>query len=131
MKAHEELHADYIQSTYRREVVRVLIKDISHFKAELKYVVVYHDGGELLLSASTLKLEQAYSEQFIRVHKNSLVARNRLLSFQREHGLSRNPASVRLLGVTEPVAVARGRIKTVRTAVAKTINQQHQAGETA
>lgn len=131
MNAHEELHADYIQSTYRREVVRVPIKDISHFRAEQKYVVVYHDGGELLLNTSTLKLEQAYSEQFIRVHKNALVARDRLLSFQGERSLSREPATVQLQGAAKPVPVSRLRISAVRAAVAQSINQQHPPGEAA
>lgn len=131
MNTHETLHADYIESFYRGETVRVDIADISHFKAEDKYVVAYHDGGELLLDAPTTALEAAYGDRFVRVHKNALVARARLISFQGEKARAREPATVRLDGVTSPIAVSRLRVAAVRAAVAQTINQQQQAGEAA
>lgn len=125
MNTHETLHADYIESAYRGEIVRVDIADVSYFKADSKYVVVYHDGGELLLNSPTTALEAAYADRFVRVHKNALVARNRLMSLQGEKARAREPATVRLDGVTDPVPVSRSNVATVRAAVAQNINQQH------
>lgn len=130
MNTKEILHADYIESLYRGESVRVDIANISHFKAEDKYVVAYHDGGELLLCTPTLELEQAYSERFIRVHRNALVARNRLVSFTNEQERTGERPTVRLDGVAEPLIVSRINVAAVRAAVAHNINQQ-QAGEAA
>ncbi|MCO8167840.1 LytTR family transcriptional regulator [Pseudomonas sp. 21LCFQ02] len=130
MNTHETLHADYIESAYRGDIVRVAIADVSYFKADSKYVVAYHDGGELMLNSPTTALEDAYGHRFVRAHRNTLIARDRLLSFQGEKARIREPATVRLDGVTDPIVVSRSNVAVVRAAVAQTINQ-HLAGEAA
>ncbi len=132
MNAREELHADYIQSTYRREVVHVLIEDISHFKAEQKYVVVYHDGGELLLKTPLIEVERIYADRVIRAHRNALVMRERLQSFRNPNELCGVLAAVYLFGpALPPVDVSRRYTPNVRKAVEQAIAKRTQTGETA
>ncbi|GAB7528900.1 hypothetical protein PS3A_13090 [Pseudomonas sp. 3A(2025)] len=132
MRASEELHADYIQSTYRREVVRVQIGDVSHFKAEHKYVVVYHDGGELLLKTPLIEVERIYADRVVRAHRNALVMRERLQSFRNPNDRLGILAVVNLFGpALLPVDVSRRYTANVRKAVEQVIAKRTQAGETA
>ncbi|KQQ67816.1 hypothetical protein ASF84_01360 [Pseudomonas sp. Leaf127] len=130
MKASEELHADYIQSTYRRKVVRVLIEDISHFKAEQKYVVVYHDGGELLLNTPLIEIECIYADRVVRAHRNALVMHERLQSFRHPNEYRGVLAAVHVAGQAEPIDVSRRYTPSVRKAVEQAIAKRAQAGET-
>jgi len=50
------------------------IADISHFIADQKYVTVHHSGGNSLIDDSLKQLEEEFSEAFVRIHRNTLVA---------------------------------------------------------
>ena len=52
----------------------VPIENIYYFKADQKYVSAGWPGGELLLDESLTSLETEFSEKFIRIHRNALVA---------------------------------------------------------
>ena len=60
------------------KTVRVDVKDIAYFKADLKYIVMYYgDGKEGLLPLPTTirELEKEFCPHlFLRVHRNALVA---------------------------------------------------------
>ncbi|MCQ9422695.1 LytTR family transcriptional regulator [Pseudomonas sp. LJDD11] len=130
MNTHELIHADFVQALHCRNVIRVPFADITHFKAEQKYVVAYHVGGQLLLDTPLIELERVYGERLVRTHRSALVARDRLIHFQNERPSIRESAYVLLRGLAEPIAVSRLRIAVVRAAVAQIFNH-HQAGEAA
>jgi two-component system response regulator AlgR len=50
------------------------IENIYYFKADQKYVTAAWPGGELLLDESLTSLEDEFSEHFIRIHRNALIA---------------------------------------------------------
>jgi len=73
----------------------VPIDDIMYFKAELKYVTLRTADQEYLLEESLKALEQEFSSQFIRIHRNALVARHML------HGLTKNSAGHACISFSE------------------------------
>jgi two-component system response regulator AlgR len=52
----------------------VPIEEVIYFQAEQKYVMVRHLGGQLLIDDPLKSLEAEFSDRFLRVHRNSLVA---------------------------------------------------------
>ena len=59
------------------------IDDVHYLQAEEKYVVVHHVHGEDLIEESLRALEEEFSAQFVRIHRNCLVARQRLRELRR------------------------------------------------
>ena len=74
---------NYISARVRGNIVLVPVSDIYYFHAEQKYVVVRHKGGELLIEEPLKSLEEEFSEQFLRIHRNALVAKNYLSGFSK------------------------------------------------
>lgn len=67
----------------RGRILLVPVGDILFLKAELKYVTVRTLEKEYLLEESLTKLEQEFAQQFIRIHRNCLVAREYIEGFER------------------------------------------------
>jgi len=67
----------------RGRILLVPLGDIVFLKAELKYVTVRTVEKEYLLEESLTKLEQEFAQQFIRIHRNCLVARAYIEGFER------------------------------------------------
>ena len=59
------------------------IEDIRYLQAEEKYVVVHHARGEDLIEESLKSLEAEFSDRFVRIHRNCLVARNEIVELRR------------------------------------------------
>ncbi|MBB3047512.1 two-component system response regulator AlgR [Litorivivens lipolytica] len=57
---------------------KLSLTEVLCLRAEQKYVVAVHAGGEGLLRESLSQLEQDWPDYFIRIHRNTLVARSRL-----------------------------------------------------
>lgn len=55
---------------------------IGCFVAEHKYVSLYHTGGEVLIEEPLKALESEFSERFVRVHRNSLVSKERIAGME-------------------------------------------------
>ena len=60
------------------------IEEIIYFKADQKYVTLRTADQEYLIEESLKALEDEFSNQFIRIHRNALVAQHML------HGLTKN-----------------------------------------
>ena len=89
----------------------VPVDHIQCFIADQKYVTVYHTEGELLIDEVLKDLEDEFSERFIRVHRNALVALAHIQSLDKSddgHFL------IRLHGLSEPVEVSRRLVADVR-----------------
>lgn len=66
------------------ELRLIPIESVDCLRAEEKYVVVHHGGGEDLLEESLKSLEQEFGELFVRIHRNCLVARRAISGLQRD-----------------------------------------------
>lgn len=65
---------------------RVPVADVLYLRAELRYVTARTREREYLLDESLVKLEEEFGADFLRIHRNCLVARRHLLGFQRLAG---------------------------------------------
>jgi len=50
------------------------VRDVFYFHADQKYVRVHHANGNDLIDDSLKQLEDEFSDQFVRIHRNALVA---------------------------------------------------------
>ncbi|MBK9655203.1 MAG: response regulator transcription factor [Rhodanobacteraceae bacterium] len=107
-KARQRSH---ICARVRGEMKLVPISAIAYFLADAKYVEVHYDGGEVLIEDSLVSLEEEFGDRFVRVHRNSLVSRERI------EGLAKNAAGetiVRLRGSPATLEVSRRNLPQLR-----------------
>ena len=64
----------HISVRERGRIKLIALKDIGFFKADNKYVVVKTMEAEYLINETLNQLEQELGDEFIRVHRNSLVS---------------------------------------------------------
>jgi two-component system, LytTR family, response regulator AlgR len=98
----------------RGEMRMVPVAQIAYFLADAKYVEVHHDHGEVLIEDSLVSLEQEFGDRFVRVHRNCLVARDRIEALGRN---ADNEAFVRLRGRPEEIEVSRRNLPVLRRLV--------------
>jgi two-component system response regulator AlgR len=67
----------------RGNLVLVPIGEIDYLLAEDKYVIVHHAEGEVLIEEPLKALEVEFGERFVRIHRNCLVALDKLAGLTR------------------------------------------------
>lgn len=106
-----------IQDRGRTE--RVPLFEVLYFKAELKYITVRTAARSYILDASLSELEERHAAQFLRVHRNALVARHAMRSLEKHDDPEEGEGwAVRLHGIDEVLAVSRRQLSAVREALA-------------
>jgi two-component system response regulator AlgR len=106
-----------IQDRGRTE--RVPLLEVLYFKAELKYVTVRTAARSYILDASLSELEERHERQFLRVHRNALVARRAVRALEKHYDAEEGEGwAVRLNGIDELLAVSRRQLSAVREALA-------------
>ena len=101
----------HICARVRGEMKLVPISAIAYFLADAKYVEVHSDQGEVLIEDSLVSLEEEFADRFVRVHRNCLVARERI------DGLAKNAEGeiiVRLRGSSATLEVSRRNLPQLR-----------------
>jgi two-component system, LytTR family, response regulator AlgR len=105
-----------IQDRGRTE--RVPLAEVLYFKAELKYITVRTASRSYILDASLSELEERHAAQFLRVHRNALVARRAVRALEKHYDPEEGEGwAVRLTGVDELLAVSRRQLSAVREAL--------------
>ena len=101
----------------RNRIHLVPLAGVLYFKAELKYVTLRTREKEHLIEESLVSLEKEFSEAFIRIHRNCLVARAAIVGFERAAGGEEEEAhwEVLLDGVPERLPVSRRQWPEVRS----------------
>lgn len=106
-----------IQDRGRTE--RVPLTEVLYLKAELKYVTVRTAAKSYILDGALSELETRYSSQFMRVHRNALVARRAVRALEKHFDPEEGEGwAVRLNGIDEVLAVSRRQLAAVREALA-------------
>lgn len=106
-----------IQDRGRTE--RVPVAEVLYFKAELKYVTVRTAARSYILDGSLSELEERHGQQFLRVHRNALVARRAVRALEKHYDPEEGEGwALRLNGVDELLAVSRRQLSAVREAIA-------------
>ena len=92
----------------RGKIVLIPVAEIIYLKAEQKYVTIRTREREYLLEESLTNLEQEFSANFMRIHRNCLVAKNSITGFEKvaEDG-GESHWEVVLKGVEEKLPVSR------------------------
>lgn len=102
-----------IQERSRTE--RVPVAQVLYFKAELKYITVRTASRSYILDGSLNELEEKYHTDFIRIHRNALIARHAVRALERHADAEEGDGwAVRLNGVEETLAVSRRQLAAVR-----------------
>ena len=73
---------DHLCARIRGELKRVPLDAVLCLLADDKYVTVHHRDGNLLIEESLKQLELEFPGRFVRLHRNCLVPRERLLGFK-------------------------------------------------
>jgi two-component system response regulator AlgR len=106
-----------IQDRGRTE--RVPLVEVLYFKAELKYITVRTAVRSYILDASLSELEERHPGQFLRVHRNALVARRAVRALEKHFDPEEGEGwALRLNGIDEMLAVSRRQLAAVREALA-------------
>jgi two-component system response regulator AlgR len=106
-----------IQDRGRTE--RVPLLEVLYFKAELKYITVRTAARSYILDASLSELEERHPGQFLRVHRNALVARRAVRALEKHYDPEEGDGwALRLNGIDEVLAVSRRQLSAVREALA-------------
>lgn len=107
----------YLSVAERGRLTLVSVSDIIYLRAELKYVTARTRDREHLLEESLAQLEQEFGDAFVRIHRNCLVARGSILSFERGAETEGEAGwSVVLDGCDEKLPVSRrqwGQVKAI------------------
>ncbi|MGV8932457.1 MAG: LytR/AlgR family response regulator transcription factor [Luteimonas sp.] len=74
----------HLCASLRGSLRLIPIQDVHYLQAEEKYVVVHHARGEDLVEESLKSLEEEFSESFLRIHRNCLVARHEIIELRRD-----------------------------------------------
>ncbi|RTZ72671.1 MAG: DNA-binding response regulator [Gammaproteobacteria bacterium] len=108
----EEIRPElWITARFRGNLERIPFSSVYYFRAESKYVVVRHEGGEALIEESLKRLEKRFGERLLRVHRNALVVPERIA------GLERGPEGSMVLafdGIDDRIEVSRRHLPQVR-----------------
>jgi len=87
------------------------VGEIRYFKADQKYVTVYWPGREALIDDSLKSIEEEFGDQFLRIHRNALVALDHVELLEKgEDGNYR----IGLRDTPEKLPVSRRHARTVR-----------------
>lgn len=90
------------------------IENITLFRADQKYISVFHKQGELLIDEPLKDLEDEFENQFVRVHRNALVSVKAICGFEK---MDDGGYALRLQGFDERVPVSRRHVAAVRKLV--------------
>jgi two-component system, LytTR family, response regulator AlgR len=116
VSGNDEKHV-IIQDRGRTE--RLPLAEVLYFKAELKYITVRTVSRSYILDGSLGELEARYGPQFMRVHRNALVARRAMRALEKQFDPEEGDGwAVRLTGVDEVLAVSRRQLSAVREVIA-------------
>lgn len=73
----------HISARTRKGIELIPLERVIYFIADHKYVTLRHEGGEVLLDEPLKALEDEFGNRFVRIHRNALVARDRIERLQR------------------------------------------------
>ncbi|MEJ2360078.1 MAG: LytTR family DNA-binding domain-containing protein [Gammaproteobacteria bacterium] len=101
----------HISARLGGELRLIPIDDIRYLQAEHKYVTVRYGQGTVLIEESLKSLEEEFPGEFLRVHRNALVALRYIASLEKERGGGHR---LKLRDVQETLEVSRRHLPNVR-----------------
>ena len=111
LKEQTDSRRSHICARVRGNLKLVPISDILFFHADQKYVNVRYVDGEVLIEDSLKSLEEEFGELFMRIHRNALVATDRIAGMEKTLD-GRHELTIR--GSEEMLEVSRRHVPEVR-----------------
>jgi two-component system response regulator AlgR len=111
LKEEEGEQRSHICARIRGNLKLIPLHDVLYFQADQKYVTVSYDEGEVLIEESLKSLEDEFGNQFMRIHRNALVAVDKVA------GMEKTPEGghvIVLKGVDTQLEVSRRHVAEVR-----------------
>lgn len=109
---------EYLSVIERNRIILVPVREIVFLRAEQKYVTLRTKSREHLIEEPLIALEREFAAQFVRIHRNCLVARAAIRGFERGGGEDEESHwRVVLDGVEERLPVSRRQWPAVRALV--------------
>lgn len=99
----------------RGRVILVPLSDVIYLRAELKYTTVRTKEREYLIEDSLTSIEHEFGDQFLRLHRNCLVAQSSILGYEKsvtEDGESHWVALLK--DIPDTVAVSRRQLHVLK-----------------
>ncbi|MGE3106645.1 MAG: LytR/AlgR family response regulator transcription factor [Lysobacterales bacterium] len=112
--ANDGLARSHLCARVRGSLRLVPIEEIAFLLAEDKYVLVHADSGEVLVDESLKSLETEFAGRFVRIHRNCLIARDRLIALERSADASMH---ARLRGAQRTLEISRRCLPALRSLV--------------
>ncbi|MGD9386356.1 MAG: LytTR family DNA-binding domain-containing protein, partial [Thioalkalispiraceae bacterium] len=101
----------HISARLGGELRLININDIRYFLAEHKYVTVRYEQGSVLIEESLRSLESEFEQQFLRIHRNALVAKDAIVALEKDKS---GGHKLKLKDVDEMLEVSRRHLPNVR-----------------
>jgi two-component system response regulator AlgR len=92
----------------------VPVEEIRYFLADQKYVTIGTADSRVLIEESLVALEEEFSDRFVRIHRNALVAPAYLIGLERDAG---GQFRARLRDVGETLEISRRHLAELRRLV--------------
>lgn len=106
----------HISARTHKGIELVPVDDVRFFMADQKYVTVRYGEGEVLIDETLKELEDEFGDQFVRIHRNALVALDYLEGMELA---TAGHYQVRLKGVEERLTVSRRHVAGLRKVMAR------------
>ena len=116
IRAHEKsLHRrTHLSARVQGNLKLLTVREIRYLRADQKYVVAGWPGGELLIDESLIALESEFQDQFIRIHRNALIALDYVDTLKKNND---GTFIITLHGVPAALQVSRRNISNLRKAL--------------
>lgn len=106
----------FILGSYRGAKVREAVDKVIYFQAEQKYVVAHTADKTILMDVPLKALEAEYVDKFVRVHRNALVAREKIYGVKNR---ADGQAVVLLTDCDDEIEVSRRHLSEVKKLMTK------------
>jgi two-component system response regulator AlgR len=107
----EHAEPSHISARIKGNIQLIPVDSICFFQAEHKYVTVGYADGEVLIEDSLLTLEKRFSQRFMRIHRNALVATDHIAALEKD---KEGHCYIRLNNCDKLLEVSRRHLPTIR-----------------
>ncbi len=104
----------YFSANKQGTIELIPVKEVRYLKADQKYVSVVWPGQESLIDESLKSIETEFAGQFLRVHRNALVA---LAHIEKLEKAADGSMQVKLRDLDEKIDVSRRHLQDVKKAI--------------
>ncbi len=107
----DERRRSHISARTRRGVELIPVDQVAFFQADQKYVTVRYGDSEVIIDDTLRELEEEFSDLFLRIHRNALVASAHIEALEKT---SDGHFQIRMRGVDQLLDVSRRHVASVR-----------------